>query len=214
MIKNYLIIKNKNNFKTLVYYPVAKNANSSVKLFLIKHLGIEKKFFFLDNEIPCFLQTKKMLEEYDTKINLVNFIPSYSKFEKVDADNKCCLVRDPIKRFVSAYNNRILFHQDEGFKNHSIDQIIEKLENNNFENKHFLPQNYWLGNDLKFFNIVSNTNDMSEFIDSINKFFEKKISFPKMQTGKGKNNISLNLSQKQKIKKIYEHDYELIGNLL
>ena len=60
MIKNYLIIKNKNNFKTLVYYPVAKNANSSVKLFLIKHLGIEKKFYFLDNEIPCFLQTKNI----------------------------------------------------------------------------------------------------------------------------------------------------------
>ena len=45
--------------------------------------------------------------------------------------------------------------------------IIEKLENNMFENRHFLPQNYWLGNDLKYFSIVANTSNINNFVDYI-----------------------------------------------
>ena len=43
---DYLILTNKLTKKKLVYYPVAKNANSSAKLFLIKHLGIENKLIW------------------------------------------------------------------------------------------------------------------------------------------------------------------------
>ena len=39
----YGIFKNKDN-KTLVYYPVPKNANSSAKYFLAKHCGVDKNF--------------------------------------------------------------------------------------------------------------------------------------------------------------------------
>ena len=42
---DYGIFSNKVTNKKLVYYPVAKNANSSAKLFLIKRLGLEKKIF-------------------------------------------------------------------------------------------------------------------------------------------------------------------------
>ena len=155
-----------------------------------------------------------MVKEYDGKINLVNFIPSYSKFEKVDADYKCCLVRDPIKRFVSAYKNRILYHKDAAFQNLDIDEIIEKLENSLFDNRHFLPQSYWLGSDLRYFTIVSNVSNMATFINGVNNFFQNKVEFPRIQTGGADKNITLTDSQIIKLKKIYSSDYALIGDLL
>ena len=42
----YAIFTNKNTKRKLVYYPVAKNANSSAKLFLLKHIKADDKFFF------------------------------------------------------------------------------------------------------------------------------------------------------------------------
>ena len=216
MVKNidYGIFSNKITNKKLVYYPVAKNANSSVKLFLIKHLGLENKFFFIEDLIPRHQHTKKMYDSQKEKVNLVSFLPPYTKFKKIDADEKCCLVRDPIKRFVSCYKNRILFHRDKAFLNHSIDLVIEKLESGLFENKHFLHQNYWLGNNLEYFSIVANTSNIYPFVNGINIFFQKKIIFPKIQTGGKELQISLNLSQINKLKKIYSDDYDLIGKLL
>ena len=205
---------NERTNKTLIYYPVAKNANSSAKLFLLEHLGLKNKFYFIEDEIPRYKHTKKIYDHYKGKMNLIDFLPPYFPFKKVDTDEKCCLVRDPIKRFISCYKNRILFHKDHNFLNHSVDMIIEKLENNMFENRHFLPQNYWLGKDLKYFSIVANTSNINNFVDGINNFFQKKIDFPKIQTSGKKFKISLNLSQIEKLKKIYSDDYDLIGEML
>ena len=91
--------------------------------------------------------------------------------------------------------------------------VIEKLENNLFENKHFLPQTYFLGNDLKYFTIVANTKNISGFERKVNYFFEKKIKFPKIQTGGGKFNLKLNKSQLDKLKKIYIEDFNLLETL-
>ena len=45
--KDYAVFINKKNSKKLVFYPVAKNANTSAKLFFIGHLGLKKNFFIL-----------------------------------------------------------------------------------------------------------------------------------------------------------------------
>ena len=60
--KDYAVFSNKKTGKKLVYYPVAKNANTSVKLFFIRHLGIEEKFFYLE-DIPRYQHTKEMYEK-------------------------------------------------------------------------------------------------------------------------------------------------------
>ena len=52
MEKDYLIITNRNK-RRLVFYPVAKNANTSVRLFLIKHLSLENRFYFTEDSIPA-----------------------------------------------------------------------------------------------------------------------------------------------------------------
>ena len=211
----YAIFQNKITEKKLVYYPVAKNANSSAKLFFLRHLKIDKNYYFLGDKVPEYeFHQNDKYKNLDQNYNLVNFIPSYTPFEKIDADEKCCIIRDPLKRFISAYKNRILYHKDVAFQNLDIDEIIEKLENNLFDNRHFLPQSYWLGDDLKYFTIVSNISNMETFINGVNNFFQSKIDFPRIQTGGVGENIDLTNSQITKLKKIYYSDYDLIGDLL
>ncbi len=211
----YAIFENRNTGRKLVYYPVAKNANSSAKLFFLKHLKIDKNYYFISDKIPEYkINEDPKYKNLDKKYNLVNFLPSYTPFQKIDVDEKCCIIRNPIKRFISAYKNRILFHKDFGFQNLSIDEIIEKMENKSFDNKHFLPQSYWLGSDIRYFTIVSNISNMEAFINGVNNFFQKKVEFPRIQIGGTNKNIDLTSSQKNKLKKIYSSDYDLIGDLL
>lgn len=212
---NYAIFTNKNSRRKLVYYPVAKNANSSSKLFFLKHLKIDKNYYFLADSVPEYKINKDpKYKDLDKNYNLVNFLPSYTPFQKMDVDEKCCIVRDPLKRFISAYKNRILFHKDAGFQNLNINEIIEKMENNSFDNRHFLPQTYWLGNDLKYFTIVSNISNMKIFINGVNNFFQNEVEFPRIQKGGTDDNIELTNNQITKLKKIYSSDYDLIGDLL
>ena len=198
----YAIFQNRNTGRKLVYYPVAKNANSSAKLFFLKHLKIDKNYYFLSDKVPEYkVNEDSRYKNLDKKYNLVNFLPSYTPFEKIDVDEKCCIIRNPIKRFVSSYKNRVLFHKDFGFRNLNINEIIEKLENNSFDNRHFLPQSYWLGSDLRYFTIVSNISNMETFINGVNNFFQNKIEFPKIQTGGADENITLTDSQIIQLKK-------------
>ena len=211
----YAIFQNRNTGKKLVYYPVAKNANSSAKLFFLKHLKIDKNYYFLSDKVPEYkVNEDSKYKNLDKKYNLVNFLPSYTPFQKMDVDEKCCIVRDPLKRFISAYKNRVLFHKDVGFQDLNINEIIEKMENNSFDNRHFLPQTYWLGNNLKYFTIVSNISNIEIFINGVNNFFQSKVEFPRIQIGGTVENIELNNNQINKLKKIYSSDYDLIGDLL
>ena len=201
----YGVFTNKKTGKKLVFYPCPKNANSSAKLFFIKHLGLEEKFYFLSDDIPEYKFKKNDIKN---KNNLIGFLPAKQKFSLMPVNYiKCCIVRDPLERFLSAYKNRVLFHKDKDFYELSIDQILLKLENNEFDNKHFLPQNYFLGMDLKYYDFYANVKKISFFKDRVNSFFDKQYEFPKIQTG-GKNyNVTLTEKQTERIMKIYKNDY-------
>ena len=150
----YPVFTSNKSGKKLAFYPVKKNANTSSKLFFASHLGIEDDFFFLEDEMPRFKQTKKMHDSFKNKSNLINLYQGKYAFQIIRVDYKSCIVREPLERFISAYKNRVLFHKDKDFYNHSINEVIEKLESGNIENKHFLPQSFFLGNDLSYFDIV------------------------------------------------------------
>ena len=206
-MSTYAILTNNRTKKKLVYYPCPKNANTSVKMFLAKHLNIEKDYLFIGDAVP---QKNQTADHYAEKKNIIKIIPSKQPFQKIDVDVKCCLVRDPIRRFISAYKNRIIYHGDPQFKNHTIDMILDKLEDNKFENKHFLPQVYFLGNNLDYYTFWSFTDQINIFVEKVNEFFEKKIDFPRIQTGGSDIKINLNKSQIDRIEKIYINDFKLI----
>ncbi len=205
----YGIFTNKRTKKKLAFYPCPKNANTSAKLFFLKHLGIENEFIFIGDTIPSYKQTNNDLKG---KKNLINFLPLQQPFTKMNIDIKCCLIRNPVDRFVSSYKNRILFHKDKGYKNHSINMILDKLEAGLFENKHFLPQSFFLGDDLNYFTFYANVKNIKFFKDKINDFFGRRIEFPKLQTGGKEFDVNLNNSQLNRISKIYAKDFELFGS--
>ena len=205
-MSTYGIFENKKTNKKLVYYPCPKNANTSAKLFLLKHLGIDNQFFFSDDIFPLYKQKNNKLK----KNNLNYFLPSKQPFSVINVNYKCCIVRNPIDRFVSAYKNRILFHKDRKFGNHTIDMILEKLENGLFENRHFLPQTYFLGDNLNYYTFYSDVKNIKSFEEKVNEFFGKKIEFPQLQLGGKEFDIKLNSRQLNKIKTIYFSDFELL----
>ena len=206
-MSTYAVYKNKKNGKKLVYYPCPKNAHTSAMLFFVKHLGLENKFVFIGDKIPKYKQKKNDLSG---KINLHNFLPAFQQFFVVNADYKCCIIRDPVERFLSTYRNRILYHKDEKFKDYTIDMILEKLEKELFDNIHFRPQIYFLGDNLNYYSFYANVSDAKYFEEKVNEFFGKKVEFPKVQT-KGKEfDIRLNDHQLERIRKIYDRDFKLL----
>ena len=210
----YPVFRSQKSDEKLAFYPVKKNANTSSKLFFASHLGIEDKFFFIEDKLPRFKQTKKMHESFKNKSNLINLYQGKYAFQKIKADHKSCIVRNPLERFVSAYKNRVLFHKDEGFYNNSVSEVIEKLESGNIENNHFLPQCYFLGNDLGYFDIVGILSNIKPFEDKINSFFGQKRNFPRLQTGGKDLELNLSIDQRRKIRKIYSDDFELLSKYL
>jgi len=206
----YGIFTNNRTGKKLAYYPCPKNANSSAKYFFANHLDILHNFIFVSDEVPQYKQRKK--NYFNEKRNLINFLPAKQPFTKLEGNIiKCCIVRDPIERFLSAYKNRILYHKDEEFKNYSIDKILQNLKDGNFQNKHFLPQSFFLGIDLSYYNFFSYVKDIISFEKNVNDFFENNIPFPKIQVGGNKLEVILSKEQENKIKQIYEIDYNLLA---
>ena len=206
MIGYKIITKYSTNDK-LVIYPVPKNANTSIKMFLAQHLNLHKKYEYRE-DIPRY--KRKMEKDYSIP-SICSFLPNYIKFQKVDANIRICIVREPVKRFISTYQNRILFHRDPKFYGLSVDQVIENLKKNNFENRHFLPQSYFLGDKLNYFTNIYKINEINLFTRDLNEFFGKELQFPHLQTGKTKH-IKLTSNQIEQIKEIYIEDYELFKN--
>ena len=73
----------KNNKKQfLVYYPCKKNANSSAKLFFMRHIGFEEKVYFIEDDVPRY-QKHLYLEkktQFKNKVNLIKIFPISQKF--------------------------------------------------------------------------------------------------------------------------------------
>ena len=209
-MSTYGIFVNKKTNKRLVYYPVPKNGNTSAKFFFAKHIGIDNKYKFLGDSKPSY---KTFDSDFNEKKNIVKFLPTKQKFNRIKADFKCCILRDPVKRFLSAFKNRILYHKDKSFGGLSIDLIIEQMSKGNFENRHFLPQTFFLGEDLSYYSFYSDIDNISFFEEKVNDFFGKKISFPKIQTRGKEFDVTLSVDQINKIIKIYSSDYLLMNQI-
>ena len=63
---------------------------------------------------------------------------------------------------------------------------------------------------MDYFNIIGKVENINLFEKKINNFFGKKIKFPQIQKGGNEFSINLNITQKEKVKKIYEKDFELL----
>lgn len=207
-----------NDEKLIIYYPVPKNANSSIKLFLMKQFGYEKT----ENDFPT-LPEYEINKDPLLKKNyweIVNFAPIkqiFSPAPNKTPDNKIiekfCIFRDPIQRFVSCYKNRVLFHQDENVKGKSIDDILGTLKDRVCDNLHFLPQNIFLGDDPSYFDHVYLTKNLKDLERYLNNFFKKDLTIPKIQDGGSSQEINLNNHQLEILYDVYKYDFEFMEKI-
>lgn len=151
-----------------------------------------------------------------------------------NAEFKFIVVRDPIKRFLSAYANRVIFHKELSFnfisKNHpdlldeikvfdpDLNQFIKYLDTYlkiKTIRHHIKPiSNFLNGNDLTYFTNVYKLENLHELEKDLSNISGKKVVFGRFQTGGPKIKINeLSSEQFKKLLNFYAKDYELLAGL-
>ena len=128
-----------------------------------------------------------------------------------DNSFRICIKRDPIKRFVSAYQQIYSETAWSLFKNHSynIDMLIDKLDSGEYWNEHTAPQSFWLGKPEWYDKIfdVTETTKCIQFIHY--KKLNKRTPLPNFHLMKGSTvRPELTRDQISKVEYLYMEDYE------
>lgn len=233
-MKKLRIIKLK-RFK-IAYFPIPKCACTSLKLlcyylegqyrFPIKKIKIQRKFKFLfypkllfhpkivtDNNVHDFWgYTREEIDPY--------LLAEYFKFT---------VVRDPVKRFISGYRNRILHHQylknskfvkvniselglqEDPEVNFFVQNIKEYMKCSKQIAIHFSSQSTSLANDLGFYDFVCPIEDLENLRSKLSQIVGTNIDIPKTQTG-GLPITLKDLTQESlsTLIEFYAQDYELL----
>ena len=146
--------------------------------------------------------------------------------------HRVTLVRDPVKRFLSAYSNRVLHHRElsrekAGKKlrelnlepNPDLDLFVEKhadyLEAHPSILHHTRPMVDFLGKDAGYFSKIYPMEDMDQFARDISDRVGKEVTVGREQTGGRKFQLSdLSEAQTRKIRDYYETDYRVFSDYL
>ncbi len=140
------------------------------------------------------------------------------------------LVRDPVKRVLSCYTNRIMEKNDlkridlrVPLPDHvpaepSVEDFFEYLPEYQKASKsidhHTRPALYFLGPDLSFYDRIFGIHELDELADILSDRVGKPVHIPHKQTGGPK--ISLNsVSQElqDKVAALYREDYEALSHV-
>lgn len=129
----------------------------------------------------------------------------------VDNPIRLVVKRDPVKRFVSGYSNRVLHHNKLGGMKPDISEFIKRFDYfysrySDIET-HFRPQVSFFGLDKSIFTHVFDVSEMH----LVKELFEDtyKRSFPDLRLQQGGNTQKPDLTKEQEawIQKKYEADY-------
>jgi hypothetical protein len=145
-----------------------------------------------------------------THIN-VNSVADYtSGYYPIEADISIAVKRDPVKRFLSFYRNRILFHKDLS-DTPSIDTLQANFDHYIASHvkiqEHGLSQTHYAGR-LENYTHIYNMNEFDKIAAMLSSMFKKTIIANHLQ--QGGNNIDIELTKKQIswIHNYYQEDYQ------
>lgn len=137
-----------------------------------------------------------------------------------DVSVKACIKRDPVKRFVSCFKDKVM---REGRLDVTVDELLDNYDEvvartpqymwdnkTNYIKFHFDPQTFHYGSDVSYFDHVF---DVSEMNTTIKTFLEGKwdIELPVLHARDSKQidkKLELTEAQVEKVKKFYQVDYD------
>ncbi len=179
------------------------------------------------------LQTGNVFDRKEAGTHIHQY---YAKKKKdlAGVDFKFIVLRDPIKRFLSGYSNRVTHHNELSFEylsnhkhssakilldkgsilNPGIGQFIEFFDDyyqTPSIHHHLRPVTEILDGDLEFFNKIYILENIRELEEDISNLSKKIFKLPKSQTGGKKySHKELNSQQMDYLIDFYKEDYKLM----
>lgn len=205
--------------KKLFYAAVPKVACTSLKrMFYEIQNGHEFQKFWI-NEKRYYLH---------------HFMPSMRRKDYPEAQiadyRRLCLVRDPVKRLLSAYSNRVVYHgnispeaarQAGRLKrlkpNPDLHEFVDRLEAYMAIQDirgHCRPMIDFLGEDAGYFHRVYSLSEIDVFLEDVSNVVGRKVEAGRYQTGGPKLDPSeLTNNQIAKIHRFYKDDYKAFSHI-
>ncbi|WP_318466407.1 sulfotransferase family 2 domain-containing protein [Photobacterium leiognathi] len=198
--------------KDIGYMPIPKVACTSIK----------NTFFKI-----------KENRDYDPTIDYGNHIHQYWEKNKEnisDTSFKFIIIREPIKRFLSAYSNRVCHHKElslakiqqsnpkiaGAFEIYTpgLGQFIDNFEQYNRVNSinhHCKPVSEWVNGDMSIFDKIYPLENIAELQSDLTSVLNQEVIFPREQTGGRKIMIQdLSRNQVDFLMEFYRQDYQLL----
>ena len=152
------------------------------------------------------------------KLNLNNFSDKFITTKSFDeADLKVAIVRDPIDRIKSCYNDRIAKKNKDNLKDRiksfaDFYKNFEGLYENEYQIKtHSYPQIEELGTNPNYYDLIVNTKDMNtKFKTKLEKLLKIKIPNTIKNTSNS-TDIILTKEETEYFKNFYKEDYKYYG---
>ncbi|MAS44954.1 MAG: hypothetical protein CML46_03540 [Rhodobacteraceae bacterium] len=206
----------------LLYLPVPKVANTSLKHFFFEIENGRRFENFIVNGVRKHIHTACYPSRRFRRLAL----------DEVSDLHRIAVVRDPLDRFVSAYNNRVLHHRDMTAKPGKlkaagldpmpgINEFAARLEDYRAAHvsirHHTLPMTAFLGEDAGFFHKLYDMRDCDRLAeDVLERVGGPRIELRRMQTGKSPDPArreDLEPANIARIKAFYAKDYATWGRV-
>lgn len=166
-----------------------KGAGTSIRAFM----------FELENGYP-FRPYLVEGEEHTANNLLRNTSFARVDHERISGWRRFAVVRDPVRRFLSAYSNRVVHYRElseevagEELRKRKLtpDPDVETFigraraygKSSRSVRRHIMPQDHWLGVDKGYYERVFPIEEMDAFRDEMNAIHGTSAEVPREQTG-------------------------------
>lgn len=202
----------------LIYIPIPKNACTSIK-HALHEIEFGTRF---DANLPEFSDYREHHDYYKKRPNAFTGLEALEKQEQAF---RFAIVRDPVRRLLSCYRNRVIDLRDLQSSSKKLEQLglplrpdlntfIKHLADYRRVNKgvdhHSRPQAQFLGDSLEYLDRIYTLNEMPEIIEMLQKY-KPDLEMRHRKTG-GTTVTLADLSKEALHQAIdfYRKDYELL----
>ena len=203
----------------IAYFPVPKIGSSTMRSVL----------YAVNNDLDVSqVDAYRVADKTTREIRARSFEESRADLERKGRSYQTvAIVREPVKRFVSGYVNKILSGQLRRLMDGAdtvkssklptepdLDLFLRKFDRYRAKSgmikRHFMPMTYYLGNDLAWFDHVFHLERFDDVTGFLDRRYGAPISYPHKKKSR-KVDIALTPEQEARIRQIFRADLELLG---